>query len=187
MILFAGLMYAFGFVMSFDAPGSMTNLKGWWMRFLIFLPILGLVVVLIFAAMAFRAERYKRSAIIGSLFAVSGIGFMLYLSIMTIDATHSFDQWKAKEDEAARLYPVQKFLRQSDTTADTIIVYPSGIVAYRLLANRDFPWNGPLGDLNASRDVILYNRSNDTKITWEELDQFIDGNGRKLTEVYSIR
>lgn len=44
------------------------------------------------------------------------------------------------------------------------------------------------GDLNATRDTILVNnREFDTKIKREDLGQFVDEQGRKLTEVFGIR
>ena len=67
-----------------------------------------------------------------------------------------------------------------------MIVFPSRIVAYRLMNYNGYPYNGPLGVLNESRTTIVYNNSTDTKLPFNELDQFVDENGRKLTEVYQI-
>ena len=187
MIVGLGSMYLLGFAMSFDAPGSISDPKAWGMRFLIFSPILVMIVTLIFAVIAYSSRNYKRSVIIGLM--PVGI-FVLMIAFMTISSFTSMAKYRAqmtREAEDARLYPVQKFLRHVEGGTDTIIVFPNRIVAYRKYQGSDMPWGGPLGDLNNSRDTLDFNRSSDTKIKAEDLSQFIDDQGRIFSEVYFIR
>lgn len=61
-------------------------------------------------------------------------------------------------------------------------------MSYRLYQGpNQYPWGGPLGDLNETRDTILYIISSDTKLSVGELDQFTDENGRALTSIYKIK
>jgi ABC-type transport system involved in multi-copper enzyme maturation permease subunit len=186
MVLGFGFMYLLGFAMSFDAPGSTSDPAAWWMRFLMFLPILIMIGALIFAMIAFARGNYKQS-FIASVVPV-GI-FILIIGFMFISSFASMNKYKAQmaaEAEDARLYPVQKFLRHVEGGTDTIIVFPNRIVAYRKYLGTNIPWGGPLGDLNEKRDTIYYYSSHDTKIGMGELDQFTDENGRKFTDVFNI-
>ncbi len=49
-----------------------------------------------------------------------------------------------------------------------------------------YPYAGPLGVMNEARTTIVYDNSSDTKLPFGELDQFLDEEGRKLTEMYQI-
>jgi hypothetical protein len=187
MIVGYGFLYLLGFAMSFDAPGSTTDPKGWMMRIFIFLPLLGLLAILVFAIRAFLSGQYKKSALIGSVFAVTGLGAVAYTTITTSNAMNNYNDQMAREADDARLYPVQKFIRQGETGADTIIVFPNRIVAYRLNVNREYPHNGPLGDLNSTRDTLIYDRRPDTQLKMEELYHFMDEQGRVFTNVYAVR
>lgn len=181
-----GFMYILGFAMSFDAPGSASDPKAWGMRFLMFSPILIILIVVIYSFIVFTQGNYRK-AVLASSGALGMcaliVGFFLFTS-----AT-SLAKYKAQvrqEEEDAKRYPKQKFLRQDEHGADTIIVFPSRIVAYRLRGT-DFPLSGPVGDLNEGRDGLIYNHSPHNDVKPEELDQFIDENGRKFTDVYPIK
>ena len=146
MILAYGFMYLLGFAMSFDAPGSANDPKAWGMRFLILLPLLVFIVVLIFAFLAFIGGHYNRSVIFGSVFVVSGLVIFGYLFITTFNTTSEYKKTLAQEIEDAKLYPVETYTREFEGQTDSIIVFPSRIVSYRLHVGREFPWAGPLGD-----------------------------------------
>ena len=186
-ILGAGLMYFFGFIMSFDAPGSQTDPKGWMMRFMMFIPVAAGVALLIAGFVAFGAGHYKKALILGSIYPVLGVLFFLYLTITSMRATVKFQDTLKKEEQAAKDFPKQTFLRKRDIGTDTIIVWPSRLVAYRLhVPEFENTWNGPLGDLNESRDAMKFHYSTDTRLKPEELGEFVDETGRRFTDVYTI-
>lgn len=188
LIIGVGMLSLFGFAMSFDAPGSEHDPQAWMSRILFFaLPLLVFIVLLVLAWMAFSRGHYVRSFWIGSVFGVVVIGFALITiisSFMTLGQMTVTNFQTAKDE---KLYPVQKFLRPVEGGADTIIVYPSRIVAYRLFTGDQNPWGGPVGDLNESRDAIILDFDPDTRIHREDLSQFVDGEGRKLTDVYGVK
>ncbi len=181
-----GFMYLLVFAMSFDAPGSESDIKAWWLRLLMFLPILFLVAVLIFAWRAYSRGNYVRSVRIGLIFIIVGVGGFLLLSFQSYSTMRDFRAFEAQEAEYIRLYPEQRFLRPVERGVDTIIVFPNRIVAYRIIGP-DFPLSGPVGDLNEQRDTIVYYRSIHNDISIDELYQFVDEQGRKITDVYAIK
>jgi len=78
--------------------------------------------------------------------------------------------------------------RTSPLGTDSIIVWPNGIVAYRLhIEGMENTWNGPLGDLNERRDTLTYDRRDDTRLRMEELYHFMDQDGRVFTNVYAVK
>jgi hypothetical protein len=81
LILSYGFLYLLGFAMSFDAADG-GGAKAWLLRFLMVWPLLILIFVLNFAWRAFQSGQYKRSVNFGFVFAVSGIGFFIYLYFM---------------------------------------------------------------------------------------------------------
>jgi hypothetical protein len=187
LIVVLGFAYLLGFAMSFDAPGSDKDAGAWGMRFLIFLPILLFIVVLVFALKAFVGGHYARSVGIGSIFVVAIIAFGGYTYVTSSRSLKAYQKERAREEELTRLYPKEKYLRPAGAVTDTIFVFPNGIVSYRYLSAPNFPLSGPLGDLNESRDTIIYYRSPHNDIKIEELDAFVDEKGRKITDVYAVR
>ena len=182
-----GFMYLLGFAMSFDAPGSGEDPKAWGMRFMMFLPLLLLIVALILSIMAFSSGNYRRVILINIVpIAVVTVlfGFMVFTSFTS---TAKYKAAMVKEAKDAKLYPEQRFLRPVEGGTDTIIVFPNRIVAYRKYVGTEIPWGGPLGDLNEERNTIKYLSRPDTKIAKEELDQFVDAQGRKFTDVYQVQ
>lgn len=186
LIVIFGFMYLLGFAMSFDAPGSDQDMKAWGMRLLIFVPILILVVAFIFALTAFISGNYVRSMRIGLIFPIIGASIWVFLWTTTNNSMYDYQAEMAQDAADAIRYPKQKFLRPVASGTDTIIVFPNGIVAYRVIGP-DFPLSGPLGDLNPKRDSIIYNRSLHNDLRIEELDQFIDEKGQKITDVFEIK
>jgi hypothetical protein len=186
-ILGAGLMYFFGFIMSFDAPGSDKDPKAWMMRFLIFVPVLAGVALLILGLLAYQAGHYKKALVLGSIYPILGVLFVMFLFITSFTATKKYQETRIKEAEEEKLYPRQTFLRVRDIGTDTIIVWPNRIVAYRLhVPDLENTWNGPLGDLDESRKVLKFQYSSDTKLKPEELGEFMDESGRRFTDVYRV-
>ena len=181
-----GFFYILGFAMSFDAPGSDKDPSAWMMRLLMFLPGIILLAALILAFISFTSGHYKRSVIISSVPLSMAAAFIVYLFISSFAAQASYTKQMMTEAADARKYPVQKYLRKTDIGADTVIVFPSRIVSYRLQMYNGYPYNGPLGDLNEDRTTIIYNNRPDTKLSVEQLDQFVDEEGRRLTEVYKV-
>jgi hypothetical protein len=179
-------VYLLGFAMSFDAPGSTSDPKAWGMRFLMFLPILIIIVVVIFSFIAYNQGNYRRAVLAssGALAMCSLIvGYVLFTSFS------SLADYKAKvrqDEEDARKYPKQYFTRQIEGGRDTIIVYPNRIVAYRI-KGPDFPLTGPVGDLNETRDALIYKHSPHNDIKPEDLDQFMDEQGKRFTDIYRIQ
>ncbi len=187
ILLGFGFMYLLGFAMSFDAPGSGDDPKAWGMRLLMLLPLLLIIVALIFSIKAYSSGNFRQAFIINMV----PVGFcavlFAFLIITSFTSLAKYRATTAREAADARLYPEQRFLRPVEGGTDTIIVFPSRIVAYRKYQGTDIPWSGPLGDLNEQRNTIQYNSSTDTHISKEELDQFFDAQGRKFTDVYRIQ
>ena len=182
-----GLMYLLGFAMSFDAPGSQSDPKAWGMRFLMFLPVLFLIVALIISIVAFSSGNYKRVVIINIIPIAICAAFIAFMFISSFSSLASYRALQAQEARDAKLYPEQRFLRNVEGGTDTIIVFPSRIVAYRKYQGTNIPWSGPLGDLEKDHKTLKVIVNSDTKIYKEELDQFVDEKGRKFTEVYIIQ
>ena len=189
MIVVYGLFYLLGFAMSFDAPGSTTDPRGWMMRLLIFLPIVAMIIALIFAGIAFNAGFYKRSAIIASGFPIAGIIVFVAMSIMSLRSVKSFKETTAKQDaewaELERLYPPQEYHRVITEGVDTIIVNSHGTVIFSQHTGPVIRYDGPIAALNDKRDTIVF-YSNITQIQPSELEQFVNEEGRKLTENYKV-
>lgn len=183
-----GIFYLFGFAMSFDAPGSDKDPQAWVMRLLIFLPEIVFLIMLVLAWMAYSSGAYKKAVLFG---AVSPAIMVLLWGAMIVTSLLSYGQYKnqmAKEKELEAQYPVQTYTRQTGLGTDSIIVWPNGIVAYRLhVAGLENTWNGPLGDLSPDRKTITYNRSSDTRLPMEDLVQFADEQGRKFVELYVVQ
>ncbi len=195
-LMFLGVLFILGFgfaflllfAMSFDAPGSIGTLGVWAIHLFIFLLLLIFMATLIFSAKAYRAGNYTRSVGFGSVFGLAVFGSLVFLGKASNDTLQDIQATNAQEAEDARLYPMQQFIRPVEGGADTVIVFPSRIVAYRLYVQGGKPFAGPIGDLNATRDTILVNNSEfDRKMKRQELNQFVDDKGRRLTEVFGIR
>ena len=182
-----GVMYLLGFAMSFDAPGSQSDPKAWGMRFLMFLPVLFLIIALIISIAAFGSGNYRRVVMINIIPIGICAALMGYMFISSFASLATYKAIQAKEARDAKLYPEQRFLRQVEGGTDTIIVFPSRIVAYRKYQGTAIPWAGPLGDLSDDRTTLKVIVNSDTKIYKEELDQFVDDKGRKFSEVYIIQ
>ena len=189
MVLGFTFLYFMGFVMSFDAPGSAQDPKAWGTRFLIFLPILIFGILLIVALIAFLAGNYKRSAVFSGIPIALGIILIGMVMVSSARSLVKYKEKRAQELRDEKLYPEQHYTRASPSGSgtDTIIVFPSRIVAYRLYTGNPYHWGGPIGDLDESRSTITYEVRTDTKIAVEELEQFVDERGRKLTDVYEIK
>lgn len=188
MILAFGFMYFMGFVMSFDAPGSDKSPQAWGMRLLMFLPVLIFLVSLILSFVAFGAGHYKKSVLFGTVSPVIGIILFGAMAISSMKSMKKYNDNIALEKENAVKYPVQKYLRPVEYGTDTIIVWPSGMVAYRLnVPEYKEPWGGLVGDLSEDRTSIVFARTSDTKIKFEDLPLFVDEKGRRFTDVYEVR
>ncbi len=173
--------------MSFDAPGSTTDPKAWGMRLLIASPLLIFLVCLILAWKAYAGGHYGKSVLLGTVAPVVCIALYAWMSITSMASMKQYNDQVAKEEEMKAKYPVEKYMRTADGVSDTIIVWPNGIVAYRLNIGMEFPWNGPLGDLSEDRKTITYDRRPDTKLQIEELYHFMDEDGRIFTNVYAVQ
>lgn len=183
-----GLFYLLGFAMSFDAPGSTTDPKAWGMRLLLFAPMFIFLVLLILSWQAFSAGNYKKSVLLGLV--TPGACAALYLWMM-ITSMASLKQYKDEIDEAKELalkYPTERYTRTGPLGTDTIIVWPTGLVAYRLhVEGMENTWNGPLGVLDADRKTMTYDRRPDTRLPMEELYHFMDEEKRIFTNVYGVQ
>ena len=187
MIIGFGLFYLLGFAMSFDAPGSTTDPKAWGMRFMLFAPIIIFIICLILAWKAYAGDYYGKSVLLGMVAPVVCIALYAWMSITSMTSIKQYNDQAAKEEEMKAKYPVEKYIRTADGVSDTIIVWPNGIVAYRLNIGMEFPWNGPLGELSEDRKTITYDRRPDTKLPIEELYHFMDSEGRIFTNVYAVQ
>jgi uncharacterized membrane protein len=183
----AGVMYLMMFAMSFDAPGSTTDPKGWFMRFVLFLPLVACVVVLIFSFLALRDGNAGRAvAISGSAVAAAAILW----TIFTVSSMRSMREYQDKvkqEKEWEKQFPVQKFVREKEIGADTIIVWPSKIVAYRIGSGDGPALGGGVGMMNDTRDTLIYSEHFDNRIPRNELEQFVNEQGRRFTDVYQVK
>lgn len=190
VLMMAGfaIFYLLGFAMSFDAPGSTSDPKAWGMRLLMLAPMFIFLVLLILSWQAFAAGNYKKSVLLGLI--TPGVCAALYLWMMlaSIGSMKKYNEGVAKEKELEAKYPVEKYTRTGPLGTDTIIVWPNGLVAYRLnvegMANT---WNGPLGQLDDDRKVMTYERRPDTRIAIEELYHFMDEEKRIFTNVYGVQ
>ncbi|MBC7948096.1 MAG: hypothetical protein H7Y42_09480 [Chitinophagaceae bacterium] len=187
-IFFLGVFGLLGFAMAFDAPGSADSASNWVFAIAMATgPIFISLVILVLAFLAFRKGKYNRSALIGSVFGVFVIGGFILSATSSYFAMKSFNNIRSEEVENERLYPVQRYLRQVEGGADTIIVFPNRIVAYRLDVGVEYPYAGPLGDLNETRDTLFYDDRPDTRLGKEELGQFVDEKGQTFTDVFAVR
>lgn len=183
-----GLFYLLGFAMSFDAPGSDKDPSAWGMRLLLFLPVLIFLVLLIFALKSYSAGHFQRSVLLGAISPVICIGAFLAMYISSMASLKDYQQEVKVQKEDEMKYPIEKYMRYGAEGTDTIIVFPSRIVSYRLYQGPNLPaYGGPLGDLNQTRDVLVYNRRSDTKLQMEELYHFMDEQGRIFTNVYQVQ
>lgn len=189
LLLFGvGLMGLIAFAMSFDAPGSADNPANWiWSLSMLFGPIFFILVILIFAWKAFRKGMYTRSVLISSIYGVAIIGGMFFLFASSMFARTNLQTTIFHDEANEKMYPRQIFLRSAAGGTDTIIVFPSGIVAYRLYTGAQNSFGGPVGDLNNTRDTIIMDLDTDTKINREDLSQFVNREGGKLTDVYGVK
>ena len=187
MVVGFGMFYLLGFAMSFDAPGSTTDPKAWGMRLLIFSPILIFLICLVMAWKAYAGGEYGKSVLLGTVAPVICIVLYAWMSITSMASMKKYNDQVAKEKEMESKYPVEEYVRTADGISDTITVWPNGIVAYRLHIGMEFPWNGPLGDLNETRDTLIYDRRKDTRLKIEELYHFMDEQGRVFTNVYAVK
>jgi hypothetical protein len=187
MIIGFGLFYLLGFAMSFDAPGSTTDPKAWGMRFLIASPLLIFLVCLIMSWQSYAAGHYKKAVILGAVSPIICVALFGWMTVTSLSSMNKYNDQVAKEKEQEAKYPVEKYMRTADGVSDTIIVWPNGIVAYRLNIGMEFPWNGPLGDLSEDRKTITYDRRPDTKLAIEELYHFMDKDGRIFTNIYVVQ
>lgn len=189
VVIIAGafIMYVMMFAMSFDAPGSTSDPKAWLLRFVAFLPIVAFVLVIIFSFLALRAgQPGKAVAISGSAVAVTAILW----TIFTLSSMRSMREYQDKvkqEKEWEKQFPVQKFVREKEIGADTIIVWPSKIVAYRIGGGDGPALGGGVGMMNDTRDTLIYSEHFDNRIPRNELEQFVNEQGRRFTDVYRVQ
>jgi len=183
-----GMFYLLGFAMSFDAPGSTIDPKAWLMRVLMFAPFFILLAVLILSWKAYAAGNYQKSVILGVISPAICVALYIWMMASSIGSMKKYNDQVAAEKEMEAKYPKEQYVRQTSLGTDSIIVWPSGIVAYRLhIPEMENTWDGPLGDLNKSRDSIVFDRTPDTRIKFEELNQFMDEKGRIFTNVYVVK
>ena len=187
-IFFLCVIGLLGFAMAFDAPGSADKASNWVFAIAMAVgPIIVSLVILVFAFLAFRKGKYGRSALIGSVFGLFVIGGFILSTTSTFFAMRSYKKMQAEEAENERLYPVQRYHRPKEGGTDTIIVFPNRIVAYRLYVGVEYPYGGPLGDLNETRDTLIYLERSDNRLERQELNEFVDERGKRFTDVYGIR
>lgn len=189
IVIVVGLMfYFFGFIMSFDAPGSDKDPAAWGMRALMFSPFIVFAICFFMGLLALRGGNYTKAAIFGGVAPVLAAGFVLWMFIYSFASIRDYKKEEKQRKENAEKYPLETYTRTSQLGTDTILVWPDGIVAYRLhvegLANT---WNGPLGDLDKDRKFITYKRNPDTRISIEEIEQFLDDKGVKVTDRYTVQ
>jgi len=132
MIVGFGMFYLLGFAMSFDAPGSTTDPKAWGMRLLIFAPILIFLVCLIMAWKAYAGGEFGKSVVLGAVAPVICIALYAWMAVTSMSSMKQYNDQVAKEKELEAKYPVEKYIRTAEGVSDTIIVWPTGVVAYRL-------------------------------------------------------
>lgn len=187
LIVVLAFLFFFAFIMSFDAPGSDSDPKAWMMRGLFFLPLLLLIVVLVLAFLAFRSGNYNRSAGIGSVFGLALVAGLIFMMRIQSQNEAYVQELRAQEVEDAK-HPTLTFLRPTPNGADTIIVFPSRIVAYRVF-NKTFNKiiGGPIGDLNETRDTIQLEKNPEDFLKREEYEEFANSEGKKFTEVFKFK
>ncbi|MFM9946419.1 MAG: hypothetical protein ACKV1O_00620 [Saprospiraceae bacterium] len=186
LIVGLGFMYLFLFAMSFDAPGSADDPKAWGMRLLFLLPVIGLIVALIFAFLAFQSGNYVRAVRIGSVFVIALLGLLAVIVKSQMDNVRYVREMREQELEDAK-YPMQKFVRPVDKGADTILVFPSRIVAYRIFdENNSIPIGGPVGQLNKTRDTIKLDNFPENHLKREDFEFFLDESGKKFSEAFQF-
>jgi hypothetical protein len=183
-----GLFYLLGFAMSFDAPGSDKDPAAWGMRLLMFAPVIIFLILLVFSWKSYSAGHFNQSVVLGAVAPVLCLGAFLLMYISSMSSLKDYQQQVALEKEEAARYPIEKYMRHGPEGTDTIIVFPSRIVSYRLYQGPNMPfYGGPLGDLNETRDILTYHRGSDTKLQMEELYHFMDEEGNIFTNRYQIR
>ncbi len=189
LVVLAGafILYVMMFAMSFDAPGSTTDPKGWFMRFVLFLPIIACILVLIFSFLALRGGHPGRAvAISGSLVVAAAILWTL-MTLSSVRGLKKYQDQVKLEKEWEKQFPVQKFVREKEIGADTIIVWPSKIVAYRIGGGDGPALGGGVGMMNDTRDTLIYSEHRDNRIPRNELEQFVNEQGRRFTDVYRVQ
>ena len=188
MMVGFGMFYLLGFAMSFDAPGSTTDPKAWGMRLLFFAPFFIFLVVLILSWQAYAAGNYRKSVLLGVVSPAICVGLYLWMMVTSMSSMKQYNNQVAEEKEIEARYPKEEYIRQTSLGTDSIIVWPTGIVAYRLhIEGMENTWNGPLGDLSKDRTTITYDHRPDTKLMMEDLSQFTDESGRRFTDVYVVK
>ena len=191
LILGCVLVAIFGFaafvvlIMSFGSSAHTAQNGG--SGLLILLPVMLLALALLLAFTAFMAGNYRRSARIGSVFAITLVGAILFLTLEGLKSARYVQKMQEQEREDAQ-YPVQKFIRPTEWGADTLIVFPSRVVAYRMFdPNKSFPLSGPLGTLAKTRDTIQLDRFREDHLKREEWEGFVNSAGEKFTEVFQFK
>lgn len=188
MMVGFGMFYLLGFAMSFDAPGSTSDPKAWGMRLLMFAPAIIFLVVLILSWQAYAAGNFRKSVFLGAVspaICIILFGWMVVTSMMSLK---QYQNQVAEEKEMEARYPKETYTRTGPLGIDSIIVWSSGIVAYRLhIEGMENTWDGPLGDLSKDRKTITYDRRPDTRLPMEELYHFMDPEGRIFTNVYAVK
>jgi len=188
LVVVLGLMAFFILIMVMGTPGSASRPEGLADLYWLFLPLLAFIAALVFAGQAYRAGNYARSIWFGSVFGLAVLSITVYLGKTSYSTMQEMRTTNAQTAEEERLYPRQKFLRPVEGGADTIIVFPGRIVAYRLYVEGGIPFAGPVGDLNEARDtIVVSDREFVERVRREELSRFVDGEGRKLTDIFAIR
>jgi len=186
LIVGLSLLYFFGFIMSFDAPGSADDPKAWGMRLLFLLPLIVLIAALVLAFLAFQSGNYTRSVGIGSVFVIALLGIFVMMARMQSDGDRYLRELRQQELEDAK-HPVQQFIRPTEGGADTIIVFSSRIVAYRVF---DKTFNktigGPVGKLNKTRDTIRLDGFRGDYLKREEFELFVNESGEKFTTAFQF-
>mgnify|MGYP006870799717 CR=1 FL=1 len=186
LIVGLGFLYLFLFAMSFDAPGSADDPKAWGMRLLFLLPLLGLIVALVLAFIAFQAGNYVRAVRIGSVFVIALLGLLLVMIKSGFDNKKYIDEMRAQELEDAK-HPIQHFIRPVESGADTIIVFPSRIVAYRIFDNTfQKTIGGPVGELNKTRDTIKLDNFPEEHLKRADFEFFVNSDGKKFSEAFQF-
>lgn len=134
-----GFAYLLGFVMSFDAPGSDKDPDAWSFRILMLGPIVIFLSLFVLSIRAYSAGQYKRSVLMGAATPVIGLGLFGAMTLSSVASYKSYQKEEARQRELEKRYPVQRFTRPAEGGTDTLIVWPSGIVAYRLYMGPDKP------------------------------------------------
>ena len=188
MMVGFSMFYLLGFAMSFDAPGSTSDPKAWGMRLLMFAPAIIFLVVLILSWQAYAAGNYRKSVLLGIVSPAICIALYIWMMVTSMMSLKSYQNQVAEEKEMEVRYPKETYTRTGPLGTDSIIVWSSGIVAYRLhIEGMENTWDGPLGDLSKDRKTITYDRRPDTRLPMEELYHFMDQEGRIFTNIYEVK